>query len=202
MVLVCATASSYYTAFALATIAGTAAVVAVAVNGGWQGFIDTLTNPQTAAAIELTVITSLAVAILNVLIGTLIAWVLVRDDFPGKSFVNALIDLPFALPTIVASLVLLALYGNHSPVGLHLQHTGWGVGAALAFVTNGTTQVNFDLKNSYSDVANGTIGFDYSLDVPSLDVALLSAIETTAEKSWLRRQSVRTVSPALNVSRA
>src|SRR6185437_15753424 len=64
-----------------------------------------------------------------------IAWVLVLDEFPGKRLVDAIIDLPFALPTIVASLVMLALYGNHSPVGLHLQHTGLGVGVALAFVT-------------------------------------------------------------------
>ena len=63
------------------------------------------------------------------------AWVLVRDEFPGKSVLNAIIDLPFALPTIVASLVLLALYGPQSPVGIHIQHTAWGVGLALAFVT-------------------------------------------------------------------
>ena len=50
--------------------------------------------------------------------GTLIAWVLVRDEFPGKRIVNALIDLPFALPTIVAGVVLLALYGKGSPVGI------------------------------------------------------------------------------------
>jgi sulfate transport system permease protein len=67
--------------------------------------------------------------------GLLIAWVLVRDDFFGKRLVDAIIDLPFALPTIVASLVMLALYGHNSPVGLHLQHTPWGVGIALAFVT-------------------------------------------------------------------
>ena len=60
---------------------------------------------------------------------------LTRDDFPGKRLVDAIIDLPFALPTIVASLVMLALYGPNSPVGLHLQHTKWGVGVALLFVT-------------------------------------------------------------------
>ena len=67
--------------------------------------------------------------------GLLVAWVLTRDDFPGKRLVDAVIDLPFALPTIVASLVMLALYGPNSPVGLHLQHTKWGVGIALLFVT-------------------------------------------------------------------
>jgi sulfate transport system permease protein len=67
--------------------------------------------------------------------GLLIAWILVRDDFIGRRLVDTVIDLPFALPTIVASLVMLALYGNNSPVGLHLQHTAWGVAVALAFVT-------------------------------------------------------------------
>ncbi len=58
--------------------------------------------------------------------GTLVAWVLVRDEFPGKRIVNALIDLPFALPTIVASIVLLSLYGPNSPVNIHLNATKWG----------------------------------------------------------------------------
>ena len=64
-----------------------------------------------------------------------IAWVLVRDDFPGKRIVNALIDLPLALPTIVASIVLLSLYGPSSPVNIHLNATKWGLMVALAFVT-------------------------------------------------------------------
>ena len=67
--------------------------------------------------------------------GTLIAWVLVRDDFPGKRMVNSLIDLPLALPTIVAGLTLLALYGPKSPFGLNLAYTQAGVLLALLFVT-------------------------------------------------------------------
>jgi sulfate transport system permease protein len=67
--------------------------------------------------------------------GTLIAWVLVRDDFAGKRVVEALIDLPFALPTIVAGLVLLTLYGANSPIGVHLAYTRAGVAVALLFVT-------------------------------------------------------------------
>jgi sulfate/thiosulfate transport system permease protein len=78
---------------------------------------------------------SAAVTVINLFFGLLIAWVLVRDDFGGKRLIDTVIDLPFALPTIVASLVMLALYGANSPVGLHLQHTAWGVGVALAFVT-------------------------------------------------------------------
>ena len=83
----------------------------------------------------MTLTISVVVTLVNLVFGLLIAWVLVRDDFPGKRLVDAVIDLPFALPTIVASLVMLALYGKNSPVGLHLQHTPRGVGMALAFVT-------------------------------------------------------------------
>ena len=66
---------------------------------------------QAVAALKLTLIASVIVVIVNAVFGTLIAWVLVRDEFPGKGIVNSLIDLPFALPTIVAGLTLLALYG-------------------------------------------------------------------------------------------
>jgi sulfate/thiosulfate transport system permease protein len=67
--------------------------------------------------------------------GTLIAWVLVRDEFRGKSVINALMDLPFALPTIVAGLTLLALYGPTSPLHVSVAYTRLGVGLALLFVT-------------------------------------------------------------------
>jgi sulfate transport system permease protein len=64
-----------------------------------------------------------------------VAWVLVRDEFPGKRIINSLIDLPFALPTIVAGLTLLALYGPDSPFGVHLAYTRAAVLVALLFVT-------------------------------------------------------------------
>jgi sulfate transport system permease protein len=67
--------------------------------------------------------------------GTLIAWVLVRDEFRGKGIVNSLIDLPFALPTIVAGLTLLALYGSDSPIGIEAAYTKAAVVMALLFVT-------------------------------------------------------------------
>jgi sulfate transport system permease protein len=67
--------------------------------------------------------------------GTLIAWVLVRDEFRGKSLVNALIDLPFALPTIVAGLTLLALYGPTGPTGIDIGFTRVAIVLALLFVT-------------------------------------------------------------------
>jgi sulfate/thiosulfate transport system permease protein len=75
------------------------------------------------------------VVVINAIAGTLVAWVLVRDDFPGKGIVNSLIDLPFALPTIVAGLTLLALYGPDSPVGVNVAYTRAAVVMALLFVT-------------------------------------------------------------------
>ncbi|MGB6206929.1 ABC transporter permease, partial [Mycobacterium sp.] len=112
-----------------------AAIVWQSVGGGWQAFWLAVTSNAALESFRVTLTISAGVTVLNMLFGLLIAWVLVRDDFPGKRLVDVIIDLPFALPTIVASLVMLALYGNHSPVGLHLQHTAWGVGVALAFVT-------------------------------------------------------------------
>jgi sulfate/thiosulfate transport system permease protein len=106
-----------------------------AAGGGWQAFWLAVTSNAALESFRVTLSISAAVSLLNLVFGLLIAWVLVRDDFPGKRLVDAIIDLPFALPTIVASLVMLALYGANSPIGVHLQHTGWGVGVALAFVT-------------------------------------------------------------------
>jgi sulfate transport system permease protein len=87
------------------------------------------------SALRFTLAVSLVVAAINAAAGTLIAWVLVRDEFPGKRAVNAIIDLPFALPTIVAGLILLALYGPTSPTGIDIAYTQAAVGLALLFVT-------------------------------------------------------------------
>jgi sulfate transport system permease protein len=78
---------------------------------------------------------AVVVALTNAVSGTLIAWVLVRDEFRGKSVVNSVIDLPFALPTIVAGLLVLALYGPHSPIGVHAAYTRWSIYLVLLFVT-------------------------------------------------------------------
>jgi sulfate transport system permease protein len=82
-----------------------------------------LTRAQTLAALELTVGLAVLVTLVNVVIGTTIAWVLVRDHFPGKRVLEVVIDIPFALPTIVAGLVLLSLYGPSSPLGLNWANT-------------------------------------------------------------------------------
>ena len=112
-----------------------AAVVWRSSQGGAASFWHAATAPQALAALRLTFAASLAVVAVNLVTGTLLAWVLVRDEFPGKRAVNALVDLPFALPTIVAGAVLLALYGQHSPVGLNLAYTRAAVVLALLFET-------------------------------------------------------------------
>ena len=98
---------------------------------GW----DAVWTAQGIAALKLTLGLSLVVALVNAVAGTAIAWSLVRDRFVGQGFVNALVDLPFALPTIVAGLTLLALYGPRSPVGINAAFTRWGLLLALLFVT-------------------------------------------------------------------
>jgi sulfate transport system permease protein len=112
-----------------------AAVLVTATELGPGGFWHVVTQEQTLAALKLTVVQSLLVTLLNVVMGTMLAWVLVRDRFWGKSLLDLFIDVPFALPTIVAGLVLLALYGPKSPLGVHANNTRWAVFLALAFVT-------------------------------------------------------------------
>jgi sulfate transport system permease protein len=121
--------------FSVLVLIPLAAVVITASEGGWSAFWQTITNEQTAAAIRLTVGTAALVTVVNVVMGTLIAWVLVRDDFVGKRFLEVLIDIPFALPTIVAGLVLLSLYGPESPLGIDVAHTRSAVFLAFLFVT-------------------------------------------------------------------
>jgi sulfate transport system permease protein len=108
-----------------------AALTWQATREGGQSFWDAVTSPQAVAALELTLVTSVVVAVLNAGLGTMTAWVLVRDDFHGKSVVN----LPFALPTIVAGLTLLALYGPRSPIGVDVAYTRTAILLCLLFVT-------------------------------------------------------------------
>src|SRR5687768_15782661 len=111
------------------------AVLVKSLEGGADTFWNAVSSPQAVAALRLTLIASVIVVAINAVAGTLIAWVLVRDEFPGKGVVNSLIDLPFALPTIVAGLTLLAFYGPDSPVGVNVAFTKVAVVMALLFVT-------------------------------------------------------------------
>jgi sulfate/thiosulfate transport system permease protein len=112
-----------------------AAILWQSAGGGWTAFWNAVSSNAALESFRVTLTISIGVTAVNMVFGLLVAWVLTRDDFPGKRLIDAVIDLPFALPTIVASLVMLALYGPNSPVGLHLQHTKWGIGVALLFVT-------------------------------------------------------------------
>ncbi len=99
------------------------------------GFWTAVSSSESVAALKLTLVVAAAAALVNAALGTVTAWVLVRDDFRGKALVNAVIDLPFALPTIVAGLVLLALYGPQSPIGVNVAFTRTAIFLALLFVT-------------------------------------------------------------------
>lgn len=112
-----------------------AALLWEAKKAGAQGFWQSVSTPEAMGALKVSVIAAFVVVAINAVLGSITAWVLVRDDFRGKSFLNAVIDLPFALPTIVAGLTLLALYGPRSPVGLHIAFTRGSVVLALCFVT-------------------------------------------------------------------
>jgi sulfate transport system permease protein len=116
----------------LIPIAATVAHAAGAFErGAWQA----VTNPQTLSALELTVGSSVCVTLIDMVLGTATAWVLVRDQFAGRQLLDALIDLPLALPTVVAGLTLLALYGPDSPLGVNVAYTRVAIALALLFVS-------------------------------------------------------------------
>jgi sulfate transport system permease protein len=112
-----------------------AALVWHSLGGGLDDFRAAVTDEQGIAALKLTLVASVLVALVNAVMGTVVAWILVRDRFPGQSLVNAVVDLPFALPTIVAGLTLLTLYGPNSPVHVDIAFKRTAVFAALLFVT-------------------------------------------------------------------
>ena len=121
--------------FSLLVLIPLTAVLVQASAGGWSAYWDALTSPQTLAALRLTVGQAVLVTGVNIVMGTVIAWVLVRDQFRGKQLLEVVIDIPFALPTIVAGLVLLSLYGPSSPLGVNWANTRVAVFLAFLFVT-------------------------------------------------------------------
>jgi sulfate transport system permease protein len=159
------------------------ALLASAADGGASAFWRSVSSPEAVAAIKLTLIVSAIVVVVNALFGTLIAWVLVRDEFPGKGVINALIDLPFALPTIVAGVVLLALYGKGGPTGIDITFTRAAVGLALLFVTlpfvvRSVQPVLIELDGSMEEAASSLGAGSWTvfrrIVLPNLTPAILS----------------------------
>jgi sulfate transport system permease protein len=112
-----------------------AALLDKSLSQGLAHFWDQVSSPGAKSSLELILVCSLIVVAINAFFGTIVAWLLVRDNFPGKSILNAIIDLPFALPTIVASLILIQLWGKNSPVGIDIALTRAAIVVALCFVT-------------------------------------------------------------------
>ena len=112
-----------------------------AASMGWDDFVQVGLSPRALKAYQLSFGASLAAAAINAVFGLLVAWVLVRQDFPGKRIVSALVDLPFALPTAVAGIALTALYAENGwiggalvPLGIKIAFTPLGVVVAMIFV--------------------------------------------------------------------
>jgi sulfate transport system permease protein len=110
-----------------------AAVVARGASAGFGGVWEAVSAPAAADAVLRTLWTAALVAALNAVMGTATAWLLVRHRFPGRETLDAIVDLPFAVPTLVAGLMLVILFGPQEPAGAAL--AGWGIVLALAFVT-------------------------------------------------------------------
>ena len=131
----------------------------------WEQFWITITAPRLLAAYRLSFITAFLAAAVNTVFGGLLAWVLVRYDFPGRSWVDALIDLPFALPTAVSGLALTALYSETGwlgrwlvTLGVHVAFTPLGVLVALIFIglpflVRTVQPVLAELDRSYEEAA-------------------------------------------------
>ncbi|MBC9205452.1 sulfate ABC transporter permease subunit CysT [Roseomonas aerophila] len=157
---------------------------------GLQGVLDSLADPRVLAALRLSFLSALAAAAVNVPIGLLLAWVMVRENFPGRRWLDAAIDLPFALPTAVAGLALTALYAPNgwlgaplAAVGLKVAYTPLGIGVAmlfvgLPFVVRSVEPVLRDLPREAEEAA-ATLGADgvqtwWRVILPALLPALLA----------------------------
>jgi sulfate/thiosulfate transport system permease protein len=152
---------------------------------GGPTFWDAITSPEAVAALKLTLAAALVVALIDAVMGTLTAWVLVRDDFRGKGIVNAVIDLPFALPTIVAGLTLLTLYGPNSPLGVNIAFTRTAVAFALLFVTLPFVvrtvqpvlhELDTEMEEAAASLGAGRLAIFRRIVLPNLFPAILSGV--------------------------
>ncbi|HEZ4784738.1 TPA: sulfate ABC transporter permease subunit CysT [Neisseria meningitidis] len=146
-----------------------AMMAAKAAEIGWSGFWNTITEPNVLAAVWLSLRMSFYAMLTNVVFGTLVAWVLVRYEFPGKGLANALVDLPFALPTAVTGIALATLYAPNGwigrffePLGIKIAFTPVGIWIALVvvslpFIVRAVQPVLEELSGEYEEAA-ATLG--------------------------------------------
>jgi len=149
---------------------------------GWDGIWQVVTSPRVLASYHLTFGASLIAALVNLLFGLLVAWVLVRYRFPGRRLVDALVDLPFALPTAVAGIALTALYAPNgwlgsllAPLGIKVAFTPLGVVVALIFIglpfVVRTVQPVLEDAEAELEEAAASLGCQPADDLPSRDPA-------------------------------
>ncbi len=169
-----------------------AVLVARASALGLDGIWQVATTPRVLAALQLSFFMSAAAAAINAVFGVIVAWVLVRYDFPGKRLLDAAVDLPFALPTAVAGIALAALYatngwigGLFAPWGIKIAFTPFGILIALVFiglpfVVRTVQPVLQDLDREVEE-ASATLGATrrqtvFRVVVPALAPAILTGV--------------------------
>lgn len=169
-----------------------AAVAWRSFDGGAGAFWDAITSEQAVAAMRLTLLVSFGAVVVNAVMGTIVAWVLVRDDFRGKVVIDILIDLPFALPTIVAGLTLLALYGPKGPVGVNIAFTRIGITLALIFVTLPFVvravqpvlmELDRDMEEAAASLGAGRLTTFCRIVLPNLVPAIVSGVGLAFSKA-------------------
>jgi sulfate transport system permease protein len=169
-----------------------AAVATRSLDEGLGAFWDEVTGPQAVAALRLTTLLSGAAVLVNGVMGTVIAWVLVRDDFRGKGVMDVLIDLPFALPTIVAGLTLLAIYGPRGPLGVNIAFTTAGIVLALILATLPFTvravqpvlmALDRDMEEAAASLGAGRAAIFVRIVLPNLVPAIVSGVGLSFAKA-------------------
>lgn len=181
-----------YTTFALCTIVllPLAAMVIKASGIGWEAFFKVLLDPRTLASLKLTFGTSLLAALVNGVFGFIIAWTLTRYDFPGRKVIDALIDMPFALPTAVSGIALAAVFAQNGWIGQQLAKFGiqvvytW-IGITLALTLIGLpfvvrsvqpalAEVQRDLEDAAETLGAGRATIFWRIIFPTILPALLT----------------------------
>jgi sulfate transport system permease protein len=162
-----------------------AAVVAKSFDGGVGSFWDAVRDREAVSALKLTVALSIVVTLVNAVMGTLVAWVLVRDRPRGAGIFEMVIDISFALPTIVAGLTLVALYGPRSPVGVSVAFTRGAVVLALLFVTlpfvvrtvqPTLLELDREMEDAAASLGAGRLTVFRRIVLPNLVPAILSGV--------------------------